>query len=138
MMALSDEALARAFWNSELAANAWTHTTHLRMAWLALEDRSLDEAHLLVRVGIIKLNAFQGLVETKDRGYHETLTRVWLVLVGAAKNVNRGADSLDFLDQHPHLASREAPLRHYSKARLFSLPARAHFVDPDLEPLPHA
>lgn len=135
---MTDEELARAFWTIELPSAEWTHEAHLRMAWLTLEDKSIDEAHLLMRVGIIKLNAFHGLVETTARGYHETMTRVWLILVAAAKNVARGADAREFLALHPGALSREAPLRHYSKTRLFSLPARAHFMDPDLEPLPHA
>jgi len=131
----TDEQLSRAFWGIELPSSDWTHDAHLRMAWLTLEDRSLDEAHLLLRVGIIKLNAFHGLVETKERGYHETITRVWLALVAAAKTAARGDDSREFLSLHPALG-REAPLRHYSKSRLFSLAARAHYVTPDLEPLP--
>lgn len=135
---MTDEELSRAFWSTELPATEWTHDAHLRMAWLALEDGSIDEAHLLLRVGIIKLNAFHGLVETPTRGYHETLTRVWLLLVAAAKNVARGRDSREFLERHPGALGREAPLRHYTKERLFSLAARAHFMDPDLEPLPHA
>lgn len=135
---LRDEELARAFWSIELPASEWTHNAHLRMAWLTLEDKSIDEAHLLLRVGIIKLNAFHGLVETPQRGYHETLTRVWLTLVAAAKREARGGDSREFLELHPAALSREAPLRHYSKSRLMSLAARSHFMDPDLEPLPNA
>jgi hypothetical protein len=63
---------------------------------------------------------------------------VWLILVAALKNVARGKDSREFLELHPGALTREAPLRHYSKTRLYSLPARAHFMDPDLEPLPNA
>ena len=139
---MTDEELASAFWETRLPESKWTHTEHLRIAWMTLEEngapRSIDEAHLLMRVGIIKLNAFHGLVETAQRGYHETITRVWLVLVAALKNVARGKDSREFLELHPGALTREAPLRHYSKSRLYSLPARAHFMDPDLEPLPNA
>ena len=133
-----DDELAQAFWSVALPEAEWTHDAHLRMAWLTLEDKSIDEAHLLMRVGIIKLNAFHGLVETPARGYHETLTRVWLMLVAAAKRDARGKDSREFLELHPGALSREAPLRHYSKTRLMSLAARSHFMAPDLEPLPNA
>ena len=78
---LTDEALWQAFSTSTLPAEAWTHRAHLRMAWLFLKRHPLDEAHLLLRVGIIRLNAFHGLVETPVRGYHETLTRLWLALI---------------------------------------------------------
>lgn len=132
---LQDKELHELFWSAKLPATGWTHSEHLRIAWLALEEWSLDEAHLLMRVGIIRLNAFHGLVETAQRGYHETITRVWLCLVAAAKRVDRGESSLAFLALHPGL-TREAPLRHYSRGKLFSLEARSIFVDPDLEPLP--
>lgn len=132
---MTDAELHELFWAAKLPAKQWTHSEHLRIAWMALDESSLDEAHLLMRVGIIRLNAFHGLVETAQRGYHETLTRVWLTLVAAAKNVDRGADSKAFLELHPGLG-REAPLRHYSRGKLFSVEARSVFVDPDLEPLP--
>jgi len=123
------------FWRSKLPAPDWTHDAHLRMAWLTLADHALDEAHILMRVGIIRLNAFHALVETPQRGYHETITRVWLVLASAARRAEVGTDSRAFLERHPGL-TREAPLRYYSRERLFSVRARAHFMDPDLEPLP--
>jgi hypothetical protein len=131
---LDDEALWRAFHDRTLPAPQWTHAAHLRIAWLHLARYELDEAHLQMRVGIIRLNAAHGLVETAERGYHETLTRVWLALVRAARSAGPGPDSTSLLDQ-PGL-DRTAPLRHYTRARLFSVAARAMFVPPDLEPLP--
>jgi len=82
---LDDEALWRAFHDRTLAHAQWTHAAHLRVAWMHLARYELDEAHLRMRVGIIRLNAAHQLVETEMRGYHETLTRVWLVLVRAAR-----------------------------------------------------
>ena len=102
----------------------------------ALEEWPIDEAHLRMRVGIIRLNAFHGLVETPQRGYHETITRVWLSLGAAPNNASRGDDSRAFLELHPGL-TREAPLRHYLAVKSSSRSKRApFFVDPDLEPLP--
>lgn len=114
-----DEVLWRAFHDRTLPAAQWTHAAHLRIAAMHLARYSLDEAHLLMRVGIIRLNAAHGLVETATRGYHETLTRVWLLLVAAG-----------------HAVERDVPLRYYSRERLFSLAARATFIEPDLAPLP--
>ena len=102
-----------------MPAASWTHAAHLRVAALFLARHALDEAHLLMRVGIIRLNQAHGLVETATRGYHETLTRVWLVLVAAGQPTDR-----------------DAPLRYYSRDRLFSLEARTIFLLPDLAPLP--
>jgi hypothetical protein len=134
---LQDEALWRAFHDATLPAAQWTHAAHLRIAWLHLARHELDEAHLRMRVGIIRLNAAHGLVETAERGYHETLTRVWLVLVAAARRRAPGPDSSHLVAQprQPGL-EREAPLAYYSRARLFSVAARARFVPPDLTELP--
>jgi hypothetical protein len=131
-----DDDLWRAFHDGTLPAAQWTHTAHLRIAWLHLARHDLDEAHLRMRVGIIRLNAAHGLVETAQRGYHETLTRVWLVVVAAARRRAPGPDSTALLDR-PGL-DREAPLAHYSRERLFSVAARARFVPPDLTELPDA
>jgi multimeric flavodoxin WrbA len=131
---LNDEALWAAFHERTLTSAQWTHTAHLRMAWMYLARHSIDEAHVLMRIGIIRLNAAQGLVETPSRGYHETVTRVWLALVAAARRVAEGADSASFVAAHNF--GREVPLGFYSRERLFSTMARAMFVEPDLAPLP--
>ena len=131
---LDDAALWTAFHDRSLPEAQWNHRAHLRVAWMHLARTRLDEAHLLMRVGIIRLNLAHGLVETAQRGYHETLTRVWLVLVGAARQRELCADSAAFIAAHD--LGREAPLRFYSRERLFSLAARTVFVDPDLAPLP--
>lgn len=133
-VALDDDALWRAFHDRTLSPWQWTHEAHLRVAWLHLARYELDEAHLRMRAGILRLNAAHGLVETPQRGYHETLTRVWLALVRAARVRAPGGDSTGVLSQ-PGL-ERTAPLRYYSRERLFSLQARALFVPPDLAELP--
>ena len=141
--ALDDDALWAAFHERALTTAEWTHTAHLRMAWMHLSRYSLDEAHLRMRVGIMRLNTAQGLVETPQRGYHETITRVWLLLIQQARRAEEAAeaasasaatDSASFIAAHGF--PRELPLAYYSRARLFSLAARAMFVEPDLAPLP--
>lgn len=87
-----------------------------------------------MRIGIIRLNAAHGLIETPQRGYHETLTRVWLILVGAARRPSPGSD-LTSAPADPGL-SRAAPRAFYRRDRLFSLAARTAFVPPDLGDLP--
>ncbi len=83
------------------------------------------------------------LEETPLRGYHETITYTWLSLVAAARPSPPGetgtrddASSEAFLARRPDMLDREAPLRCYSRGRLFSLRARTVFVEPDLAPLP--
>ncbi len=137
--ALDDAELWTRFTTASLPDSAWTHREHLRVAWMYLERYDLDAAHVLMRVAIIRLNAFHGLVESAERGYHETLTRVWLVLVAAARRVHRGEDSVSFIDRHAGALARDVPLRHYARDRLFSTDARARFVEPDVAlPLPRS
>jgi len=131
---LDDDALWAAFHARTLSHARWNHAAHLRIAWMHLERYSLEEAHLRMRAGIVRLNAAHGLVESPARGYHETLTRVWLLLVADLRRQGRATDSRAFLaanDLH-----RDAPLRFYSRERLFSLEARSIYVPPDLGSLP--
>ncbi len=133
---LTDEALFAAFSASTLPDAAWHHESHVRVAYLHLERWELDEAHLRMRVGIIRLNATHGLVETAERGYHETMTRTWLALVARARDAaGAGAGSDAFLAAHPELLDKQLPLRFYRRETLMSLRARTIWVEPDLGPL---
>lgn len=133
----TDEELWRAFHDQTLPADAWSHEAHLRIAYLYLRRHPLDDAHILMRVGIIRLNAAHGLVETVERGYHETLTRVWLLLVRAASaKAHDDGDSSTFVEAAGASLARNAPLKHYSRGLILSTAARARFVEPDLAPLP--
>lgn len=133
---LDDEILWWAFRNASLPHAEWTHRSHVRVAFLYLTRWTLDEAHLRMRVGIVRLNASHGLEETPDRGYHETLTRAWLALTAHARGGRYFASSEAFLVDHPELLDKQLTLRFYSRARLDSLRARSIFVEPDLAPLP--
>ena len=136
-MTLTDADLWDGFHAATLPASEWTHRAHLRVASIFLRRHTLDDAHILMRVGIVRLNASHGLVETPARGYHETMTRVWLRLVAAAIRATPELDaSTSFLDAHAAALGKEAPLRHYSRELLLSATARARFVEPDLASLP--
>jgi hypothetical protein len=131
---LDDEALWGSFGHRTLLAPEWTHRAHVRVAYLHLSRWSLDESHLRMRVGIVRLNASHGLEETATRGYHETMTRLWLTLVARAREGRSYESSEAFLAVHPELLDRELPFRFYTRERLLSVRARATFVEPDLEP----
>ena len=122
---MDDRTLWDAFQENRLPADRWTHREHLRVAWMYLERHPLDEAHLLMRVGIIRLNAFHALVETPQRGYHETLTRVWLALIAKLRTTATETTSDAFVDTHAASLSRDAVLSHYSRERLMSVRARS-------------
>jgi len=133
---MDDDELWRRFSHQEFSNAEWTHVMHVRTAFLHLSRYDLDEAHLRMRAGIIRLNERHGLEESVQRGYFETMTRAWLHLVDAARRRVRAATSLELVESCPELMDRGLPLRHYSKALLGSARARAIFVEPDLAPLP--
>jgi hypothetical protein len=133
---MDDETLWAAFGESALTREQWTHETHVRTAFSHLQRFDLDEAHLRLRAGIIRLNERHGLVESSARGYFETLTRAWLVLVSDARRRSGAASSVDLLARCPELLDRALALQHYSKERLSSVRARSIFLEPDLAPLP--
>jgi len=133
---LDDEALWGAFGHRTLHATEWTHRYHVRVAYLHLSRWSLDESHLRMRIGIVRLNAAHGLEETASRGYHETMTRLWLTLVARARAAGAFAGSEAFLTTHPELLDKELPLRFYTRELLLSLRARSVLAEPDVAPLP--
>ena len=134
---MTDADLWEQFQAVRLPATEWTHVGHLRVAWMFLKRYALDEAHLRARAGIIRLNASHGLVETPARGYHDTITRAWLILVRAAMRTSPGIDdSALFLPAHASSLAKDALLRHYTRDRLSSVEARARFLEADLAPLP--
>jgi hypothetical protein len=133
---MEDDALWAAFLASALTAAEWTHEAHVRTAFLFASRFPLDEAHLRMRAGIVRMNERHGLVESTARGYFETLTRAWLALVDDARRRSAATTSQELLARCPELQDRGLPLAHYSRERLFSVRARAIYVEPDLAALP--
>jgi hypothetical protein len=133
---MDDAELWQRFTTQNLTHAEWNHVLHVRTAFLHLVRYDLDEAHLRMRAGIIRLNHRHGLEESPTRGYFETMTRAWLCLVQAARHDCDPVDSLALLALHPDLMERALPLRHYTKDLLMSVRARTIFVEPDVAPLP--
>jgi len=133
---MDDERLWDEFSKSSLPATAWTHQAHVRTAFLFVSRFAIDEAHLRMRAGIIRLNERHGLVESITRGYFETLSRAWLTLVADARRRSGAGTSQALFEACPELMDRTLPLRHYSRELLASPRARAIFIPPDITPLP--
>lgn len=133
---MDDDALWTAFGACTLRGSQWKHEAHLRIAFMFVQRFELDEAHLRMRAGIIRLNERHGVVESSARGYFETLTRVWLILVADARARSGAQSSQELLARCPELLDRALVEKHYSKALLATPRARAVFVAPDLAPLP--
>jgi hypothetical protein len=129
--------IAAAFIARTLPKREWTHEAHLKVGlWHALrhplaadEDPALD----LLRQRIRAYNESTGVPNTETGGYHETITRFYLMLIRrfiASADPSRPIDDLaaELIRRH---GDRELPLRHYSRERLFSTAARAGWLPQD-------
>jgi hypothetical protein len=76
-LGMDDAEFLAAFESCELPRDDWTHTAHVRMAWLYLRRGPLDEMMSVVCQGIRRYNARQ----RRELAYHETITRAFLVLI---------------------------------------------------------
>ena len=131
------EHLVQQFQNKTLPKAAWTHEAHLIVAVWYLYHFSKAEATGLLRAGIINYNVAVGTENTATGGYHETITLFWIWLISA------------YVDKYKHLkinelvskflastyAERDVFFKFYSKKVLFSVDARANWIEPDLQPL---
>ena len=117
-----------------LGKSEWTHEAHLAAsAWLVLErpdivpERDLPE---LIR----RFNESKGGVNDETQGYHETITQLYLR--GIRRFLDRSPEDWSLSEKVNALldapeGSREWPLKFYTKQRLFSVQARASWVEPD-------
>jgi hypothetical protein len=117
-----------------LPASEWTHAAHLvTRLWHATSFDGPD-ALSRMRAGILRLNMAHGTPNTDTRGYHETITRAYLVLLARFARANAdldGAALAQALLSSP-LAQRDALFNYYSKDLLRSVAARRDWVEPDL------
>ncbi|WP_435010940.1 hypothetical protein P12x_002230 [Tundrisphaera lichenicola] len=132
---MTDEEFLAAFEDCRIPREDWTHEAHVRMAWLYLGRRPLDEVIPIVRAGIRRYN---DAVIRKPDAYHETITLAMLALIDSERESGgRWETYAEFRERAPELLDRALPalLRHYRRETLFSDRARLTFVEPDLIPL---
>lgn len=111
----------------------WTHEAHLAaISAILLEQPEIDPERDMPGF-IASYNVAVGGVNDDAQGYHETLTQFW---IGQARRFH--ADTTGGLVKRVSAfiaapeGRREAPFRHYSRTRLFSVEARRRHVEPDL------
>lgn len=125
--------LAR-FQTCELSHQEWSHRAHLLVAASYLAGMAPPAALLRLRTEIQNLNLAHGVRTTRERGYHETLTRVWLALILMERD-RQGANATVLGIVEALGCDKSAALLYYSKDRLMSWQARTCWVPPDLQPL---
>jgi hypothetical protein len=116
----------------------WTHAAHLTVALWYLMHYSQNEATTLIRNGIQRYNQSQGIVMTRENGYHETITLFYIWTVSKYIAEEGGERSIAELANGligGRYGERSFPLEYYSRDRLMSWEARIGWVEPDLKPL---
>jgi hypothetical protein len=129
--------LVTAFERCELPRAAWTHRAHLVTAVWYLVHHGPDEGGKRVRAGIQRFNAANGVAQTPDGGYHETITRFYLWAVRRhLRDAPQDSSVADLANGVVAVwGDKSRPLEYYSRERLFSWEARTGWVEPDLKGL---
>lgn len=129
------ESLIERFEAEKLPKAEWTHEAHLVVAIWYCSKFDFNEALPLVRENITKHNTSLGTPNTDYEGYHETITKFWLLIVNDFIRLQKSGTVSrlcnDFI-QSPYGKS-SYPLEFYSTERLFSVEARQHWLEPDLK-----
>lgn len=134
-------ALVGGFEDCTLPFARWTHEAHLTVAVWYLARLEVGEATERIRAGIQRYNLANGVVQTPQRGYHETITRFYIWAVRRYLAESEATVSLleltNGLLTGPY-GDRRFPLDYYTREHLMSWEARTGWVEPDrksLEPL---
>lgn len=116
----------------------WTHEAHLAACTWLVRNRPDIEIERDLPAIISAYNESVGGVNDDTQGYHETITQVYIAAVkthlaevGESVALHEAVNALLLSNR----GRRDLPLRFYSKERLFSVPARRGFVEPDLASL---
>ncbi|MCP3104096.1 hypothetical protein LZ198_35020 [Myxococcus sp. K15C18031901] len=130
---LDDAAFLAAVDRATLPGERFRHREHVRLAWLCIRAHGVEAGHAKVRDLIQRYAAALGATGK----YHETQTRAWVLLVGAAvAAAPTGETFADFLGRSPELLEGRLLARYYRKETLDSPQARTGWVAPDVAPLP--
>ena len=123
------------FESRRLPREHWTHQAHLVAGFWYAQRLGMPDALEEIRGRIRAHNESVGTPNSDDDGYHETITRLYMLAI--ADHVERHrqlpfAESLQALLASP-VAGRHWPFGYYSRERLLSVAARRGWLDPDLK-----
>ena len=129
------ESFIALFEAGRLPREHWTHQAHLVAGFWYAQRLGMPGALEAMRVRIRAHNESVGTPNSDDDGYHETITRLYLLAI--ADHVERHrqlpfAESLQALLASP-VSARHWPFGYYSRERLLSVAARRDWLAPDLK-----
>jgi hypothetical protein len=132
------EVLVKKFLDKSLPKEEWTHAAHLSVGLYFVSKYGPAIAMERMRDCIFTYNEAVGTINSDTGGYHETITRFWVWLLGEYWERTKEKTKLvnvinGFLNSE--LSKKDIFFKFYSRELLFSKEARRNFVKPDLEPL---
>lgn len=132
------DALAKQFCEGTLSKLEWTHHAHLGVGLWFLLRYSPEETLERLRQGIRHYNQISGVENTSDSGYHETITRFYIIMIDHFLRQQDHSQSVDGLFKKLIRVYGDAslPYTFYRRETLMSPEARAQWILPDLKPLP--
>lgn len=127
------------FESGAIPQREWTHAAHIAAAAGYLRTRTPVETIDAVRSGIHNLLRHFGVETTLDRGYHESLTRLWVYACNAYLQ-ETGLEGLEGIRALIATYGRRSDLHKefYSFEVVRNAEARYGWVPPDLQALPMA
>ena len=123
-----------AFEEGTLSRSQWSHRTHLAVAFWYLSHLEEPEARLRICQGIRHYKNCQGIPNTPESGYHETLTLFWIRAVKRFLEVaGAGHSKVELFNLLIERYGNRKDLwrDHYSFDLLKSAEARRTWVEPD-------
>lgn len=131
------DSLIKRFEAEQLPKMEWTHEAHLVVAIWYCFHFGFEKALPIVRKNITNHNASVGTPNTDTEGYHESISKFWLIVATnfLTNEPNSSVDELCNRFINSEVAHSHYPLEFYSKEVLFSVDARKNWVEPDLNTL---
>ena len=128
----------RLFEEGKWPTNRWHHYEHLVMAVWYIDRYPLQEAIEKIRSGILRHNEANGILQTEDDGYHETVTIFLARFI--AKKLDSVDSEMDLTQKIEKIKSccsdfKSKILEYYSQEKIQSWDARTQWVSPDLKAL---
>ncbi len=122
------------FEKRKLPKKEWTHEAHLVVAIWYCKKYQFEKAMNKVRANIKQHNISVGTANTDTGGYHESITKFWLIVASRfiAKCKAETTDAICNAFINSEWGRSSYPLNFYKPKTLFTLKARHHWVEPDL------
>lgn len=136
---MTPSATVVAFESGELSPDAFDHAAHLALATHCALTLPRAVALDGLRDRLRSFLSRNGVQTTRDRGYHETLTRFWFeAVVGVIEATDPSIPmTVDALTPRVtrQLGNKKMALQYYSRDRIMSWAARTGWLPPDRKPM---